>query len=167
MTYLEFRGLDHLCEFVVWSENTDHRSKNYINILKMRLQYHVPEKCNNILKNEAHVRLATSMWYVAGALIGCAITSGAIVLAGLLLAFARNILYSAPVHGAAIWNMSIISLSITLFIYLFSRFIRNSVESFIHYQRQREVIHVLETAWIAFSENAERRLPPFQAPKTV
>lgn len=163
--YLEFRGLEHLCAFVAWSENPEYRSKNYINILKMRLQYHAPEKCRIIVKNEAHVRLATSMWYVAGALIGCAKVSLALVIASVVFAIAKRDVFAMSVHESEIWNMLVVSLFVASFICLFSRYVRMNVESFIHYQRQREIIHVLETAWIAFGESPERLQPPFRPRK--
>jgi hypothetical protein len=65
--YLKQRGLNHLLPFILWDgENRrNYRTKNYINILKIRLRYHFPNKCGAIIRNEAHVRLASSTWYVS------------------------------------------------------------------------------------------------------
>jgi hypothetical protein len=73
--YLKYRGLTHLCDLVPWvpeekplencnTSNTIKRSKHYINVLKIRMAYLIPRKCGNITRNEAHVRLMSSIWYI-------------------------------------------------------------------------------------------------------
>ncbi len=45
---------------------------------------------------------------------------------------------------------------------------RRHIEMFLHYQRQREIVHVLETAWTAFKINPDIKLkmnPPFDLKK--
>jgi hypothetical protein len=78
--YLETRGLGHLACYVKWDWNEKKgsqegqrdlrnlRSKMFINVLKIRLQYSVPEKCGEIVRNEAHVRMMSSVWYACKAL---------------------------------------------------------------------------------------------------
>jgi len=76
--YLRKRGHKHLLPLVRWDpmlpkekgreQHADYRSKTYINLLKIRLHYHHPKKCGAIVRNEGHVRLASSTWYVARAL---------------------------------------------------------------------------------------------------
>jgi hypothetical protein len=65
--YLMGRGLDHLAQWVPWQgkdrSTWKYRSKMFINLLKIRLQFLVPEKCKEIVRTEAHVRMTTSMWY--------------------------------------------------------------------------------------------------------
>jgi hypothetical protein len=90
--YLEKRGLTHLADIIKWRgyEKDTHslRSKAFINILKIRLDFAFPEKCGTIIRNEAHVRLKSSLWYMLLALqwismIGCVISFIAIQLAQL------------------------------------------------------------------------------------
>jgi hypothetical protein len=71
--YLGKRGHCHLCSFVTWSEDAENsiRSKTYINSLKIRLKHEFPQKCSIIVRNEAHVRLASSSWYVAKSFVFC------------------------------------------------------------------------------------------------
>ena len=45
------------------------RSKTFINSLKILLAYHRPHKVREALRLEAHVRLSTSTWYVAKAVL--------------------------------------------------------------------------------------------------
>jgi hypothetical protein len=48
------------------SEDRDKsRSKSFINQLKTRIHFFYPESTFNIIKNEAHIRLASSMWYAS------------------------------------------------------------------------------------------------------
>lgn len=66
--YLRERGLVHLLNLVVWCKDEFKRSKTFVNILKERLHYYMPERCGTIIRNEAHVRLASSTWYACGIL---------------------------------------------------------------------------------------------------
>lgn len=64
--YLIQRGLKYLLPLVVWKgRKRRYRSKVYINLLKINLRYYSPDKCGIIIRNEAHVRLASSTWHVA------------------------------------------------------------------------------------------------------
>jgi hypothetical protein len=66
--YLESRKLHHLAAHVPWhggDVRIDARSKMFINILKIRLQFRNQKRCGEIVRNEAHVRLMSSMWFAA------------------------------------------------------------------------------------------------------
>jgi hypothetical protein len=85
--YLEARNFNHLFPYIKWdsrvilksgekntgeskrdevSEEKDKsRSKSFINQLKTRIHFFYPESTFNIIKNEAHIRLASSMWYAS------------------------------------------------------------------------------------------------------
>ncbi|MBC8434160.1 hypothetical protein [Desulfobacula sp.] len=85
--YLESRGFNHLLEYIKWGpsdvtnsdggfkdpndQNNDkvskegQRSKTVINRAKIRIAFYLPENTINIIRNEAHIRLASSMWYAA------------------------------------------------------------------------------------------------------
>ena len=67
--YLIRRGLSHLAEFVPWcakNKTLDHRTKVVINILKTRIRAtYVYPIIQDIVRNEGHIRLMTSIWHVA------------------------------------------------------------------------------------------------------
>lgn len=158
--YLENRGLDYLKRFVLWEKNIDYRTKNVINILKIRIRFDYPDKCATIIRNEAHVRLASSTWYVGRVLMLGAVSALLVIITAVSIyawrteylweAWSRNPDYFAQVGV------------VTIFILLLGvggLLARKHIESFMHYQRQREVVHVLETAWTAFSSEDERFIP--------
>jgi len=64
--YLAARGLVHLIPFIPWcperNETKGFRTKMFINILKIRVQSFAPALSRDIVRNEAHVRLAISVW---------------------------------------------------------------------------------------------------------
>jgi hypothetical protein len=70
--YLTERGLKHIADYVPWRGNEEGshglRTKMFINLLKIRLHYMVPLKCGEIVRNEAHIRMMSSVWYAASAL---------------------------------------------------------------------------------------------------
>lgn len=67
--YLSTRGLTHLVNYVPWcpkKKSTEaYRTKMFINILKIRLTAFGSQFTRDIVRNEAHVRLATSVWYAS------------------------------------------------------------------------------------------------------
>ncbi len=160
--YLQQRGLTHLVPLAVWRKNQFHRSKTYINTLKIRLKHYYPDKCGTIIKNEAHVRLASSAWYVSLLLIVLAVVAIVVVGAALIISWSRGRLGSWSDYALA-HLPGFVAPAIVLGMAAFSRKIING---FLHYQRLREVFFVLETAFTAFRDNTDRLDPPFpQAPE--
>ena len=84
--YLAARGLRHLVRYVPWcpdkTETEGFRTKMFINILKIRLHSMFPDMARDIVQNEAHVRLATSVWYASTSLLWLSV----VVIAILVLA---------------------------------------------------------------------------------
>ena len=62
--YLHDRGMYHLAEMIPWSGNEPEsyplRTKHFINVLKVRLEFLFPYQYLRIQRNEAHVRLMSS-----------------------------------------------------------------------------------------------------------
>jgi hypothetical protein len=152
--YLTHRGLEHLAQFVPWRQDTPatakktiHRTKNFINILKIRLAFHFPEKCGAIARNEAHIRLMSSTWYMARAL-GYA-SLGALFVAATSLGLAWLEMSGGYEIRPIVHVLPVILPLIGLFL---ARYSTISVERFLHYQRVREIIFVLETAYTAFRD---------------
>ena len=148
--YLTERGLSHLTKFIRWrgEEPTTYskRTKHFINALKVRLEFVFPYQYTRLQRNEAHVRLMSSVWYVMKAL---APMSGiGLILAIFLIAFTQLQLRTAwPIENiyilAAPFLTGLIALIVT-----------REVEFFLHYQRIREIIFILEAAYFA-----EKRFP--------
>ncbi|MCB1236212.1 MAG: hypothetical protein KDM91_14170 [Verrucomicrobiae bacterium] len=145
--YLTRRGLSHLAVWVPWRGGDDrtwgYRTKVFINQIKIRLQYLMPHRCREIVRNEAHVRLATSLWYatrwvmqacgIAWSLIGITL---AIAVYGMGLTLKLDpFLLMAAVGQILIFGLA--------------WFIKSRIEDFIHYLRVREIVYVLETAHFA------------------
>jgi hypothetical protein len=69
--YLRERNFEGLPGLIPWKskfeneEGDKSRSKTFINQLKTRIQFFYPENTLSIIRNEAHIRLASSMWYAA------------------------------------------------------------------------------------------------------
>lgn len=147
--YLEQRGLRHLMWFVLWKDPAkgSFRSKNYINVLKIRLGYYQPGHCISIARNEAHVRLISSTWHLCRGLI----LVGMVGIAFVLIRFA--------VLKGAIWDRTQDSLALLaspLLVMAAAGYIRWKTEKPLHYMRLREIIFVLETAYTAFRDEPQR-----------
>jgi hypothetical protein len=137
--YLSGRGLDHLARHVPWSgdgKSIDKRSKLFINVLKIRLQYWNSRKCGEIVRNEAHVRMMSSVWYAAWLL---QLVYGALIAALLIYNYYQD---RWKIDDKAPWAIFVV-LGVLL---VAATAIRVAVVTFLHYQRVREIVYVLETA---------------------
>lgn len=162
--YLKKRGHDHLLPYVEnWTASTvdlddedvseatsnrDKRSKTHINRLKVLFEYRFPHKFGRIVRNEAHVRLATSTWYVCKALNTAAWLSIVIALLPWLIVNGRS--PDATFWELLDWSVPVLWPSLILG---FSYFAIISTEKFIHYQRLREAFFVLQFAAAAFDDD--------------
>jgi len=149
--YLVRRGLEHLAYYVPWqgSDGNTHfrRTKMFINILKIRLYLTMPDKCRDIIRNEAQVRLATSVWYASTWLKIASLV--AILLVGLSWAI---VCIAATDVGHACRlapKDTLMVLFVNVLVFLVTVVMKNEIEKFIHYMRVREVLYVLETAHFA------------------
>ncbi|MEM7573996.1 MAG: hypothetical protein AAF433_13900 [Bacteroidota bacterium] len=180
--YLKVRGWQELSDRIIWDlyeneaephkekkgELTSPRSKTFINALKIRLTYYKPEKISTLIKNEAHVRLSSSMWYVSRSLQNYS----SVIVFGLLLWF---LLISMLPLGSETLAMSaaykltvVVQIMIVGSVYLVFRRIKDNVEKFLHYQRVREIFYVLETASAAskdLDEGMEKMFGGLMEPK--
>ncbi|MDP2993124.1 MAG: hypothetical protein Q8N82_07175 [Deltaproteobacteria bacterium] len=143
--YLHDRGMIHLSNIIPW-KGTDPktykmRTKHFINIIKVRLEFLFPYQYLRIQRNEAHVRLMSSMWYASNSLIYAAII-GAIIgmLAIFISVYVTNSAWPIPYFSSVVAPIFVLVLAIL---------VRRSIESFLHYQRIREVVFILEAAYFA------------------
>lgn len=147
--YLKTRGHHHLVRLVTWEDEVLWRSKTFVNRLKIWLEYHRPAKYRRIVRNEAHVRLASSMWYVALALGGIALISAVVTTTGLGVALQRG--WFASSSSAVSWY--VVPILPILIVATWAQGTRVIIERFMHYQRLREVFYVLEIAHAAAEES--------------
>jgi hypothetical protein len=143
--YLLDRGMYHLAKMIPWSGNDPEtyrfRTKHFINVLKVRLEFLFPYQYLRVQRNEAHVRLMSSMWYAGKTLIWVAVAGSVFGL----LAVGVGIF-----NGAPAWPIPAMPNVIApLVVLVFSLFLKRYIESFLHYQRIREIVFLLETAYFA------------------
>ena len=140
--YLEARGWKYLAQLVPYDGRP---TKTFANKLKIRLLMEIPEKCGLIIKNEAHIRLMSSMWYAGGALKIVALIALILDVVTCLVFLHKN------------WTVFGITLSVPFLwcflIFLLGFWTRDMVENFLHYQRIREIFFLLETAYYASKKN--------------
>ena len=143
--YLHDRGLYHLADMIPWSGNKPEsyrlRTKHFINVLKVRLEFLFPYQYLRIQRNEAHVRLMSSMWYAGKTLIWVA-SVGSVF--GLLAV--GGTMYTSQSTWPPHYISGIIS---PLGVLVLSLLLKRYIESFLHYQRIREIVFILETAYFA------------------
>jgi hypothetical protein len=152
--YLEKRGFKYLIPFVVWSEGYDKdiRSKCWINLYKTRLMYYHPDKCGTIIRNEAHVRLASSTWYVSKFLFWFGLI-GFLISIGAVFASVDLTRHFDSIRASAFWYA--IPLIAPAMVSLFAYYFQWSILNFLHYQRLREILAVLDTYYVAYRQNSE------------
>lgn len=153
--YLSGRGLEHLAKWVPWrgsdSNTWKFRTKMFINLLKIRINFLAHEKNREIVRNEAHVRMATSMWYATGwlrliSLSGISLILAAFLITALVKANSPFQAITLSTLAASSDHVLFTALAVDLLAGLLAYYIRRQVENFIHYLRVREIVYVLETA---------------------
>jgi len=158
--YLIGRGLDHLVEWVPW-EGSDpktykYRTRMFIDNLKIRLRYLVPGRCKDITKNEAHSRMATSIWYACSLLLYFSFFS----LCVSMFAYVRLYFLDNGYHQECVSLYVIINIIMCTS----SMFMRRFVVTPIHNMRRFEVINVLEVANCAEMDGYKLRYPKSGTP---
>lgn len=152
--YLEHRGHHHLVPLVKWKDNTL-RSKTHINAMKLRLRFHWPEAFRVIIRNEAHVRLATSAWYMARAVIWISSGCFVIIVTSWILAIllgGNSVDEKTELIELVRANLKwlLVPLLFPILTVFLAYFVKIFTEKFMYYQRLREVFFVLELAYVAF-----------------
>jgi hypothetical protein len=135
--YLSERGFPHLAQLVPWrgaqGKDLPGRSKHFINMLKCNIQHHGSGLSQLISKNEAHIRLASSVWYAASyiarfSIVGIAVSA----IAGLL---------SSDMHLA-----KVVCVALPVATLIMAVIVQGAIEKSLHYQRCREIFLVLHVA---------------------
>jgi len=136
---LTARGFSHLAKLV-----PGHRSRVFINVLKIRLQLVAPDKCADVVRNEAHVRMMSSVWFAARTLSVFCWLSVLPVLAAVYSLCSED---GLSLRAAALSHDVMTFAGVFLFVIVSTFWLRRHVESCIHYQRFREAYYVLEAAF--------------------
>jgi hypothetical protein len=150
--YLDRRGLHHMSWFVRWDGvgRENHRSKFYINLLKVRLSIYAPDSYGLIARNEAHVRLMSSTWYMGRTLMKLAkrVTLAYFVV---LLALSWCGMVSLwPAEHVLEHLRPLIPAAVAVGATFLTR---RSIEAALHYQRLREILYVVETANVVYEDH--------------
>lgn len=133
--YLLKREQIDILKYAQWASDTK-RTKNCINQYKIELQLKEPKAYSIIIKNESHIRMASSSWHVARAIRNLSW----VTIALLLIYTSEYFILTFPVSTLAI-----------------SYFILSYVPQFIHYQRLREIYYTLLT-YKLWKETTNRQL---------
>lgn len=150
--YLLKRKEYDLIQYVDWSP-AGARSKNKINRMKIDVQLDYPDAYAIINKNESHIRMASSTWYVSRFIRVLAFWSFIVVCILILGLYnvefefipIKEITLSKVYHCIdyhKIAKISAIALPPFLLAYLMHR-VRYQIAKFIHYQRLREIFFAL------------------------
>jgi hypothetical protein len=144
--YLSARELHYLAERVPWrgsDPDINARSKMFINVLKVRLQYSNQRHCGDIIRNEAHIRMMSSVWYAAQQLQKVSLS--------LFI-----LLFTVSLFKHAVRTTEFMALSVLLgALFLAALWLRRIIITFLHYQRVREIVYVMETAYTAWMDGNE------------
>lgn len=133
---LTYRGFHRLADEIQWDGTTrtklSERTKHLINMHKLCLEFCNIPAMRLISRNEAHIRLASSVWYGAQYIRALAFC-GAILW---LIAF----LLSKQYGGFVVVPLA------TMFAALA---VQSAIENALHYQRCREIYYVIQMAVLA------------------
>jgi hypothetical protein len=142
--YLLDRGIHYLAARVPWdgTSNFQRRAKHFANALKIRVYLECPEHFGILARNEGHVRLSSTMWYVCRAVLLASVV-GAISIAAAIGAHAAGWVLNTVTAPLLLLPVSTL---------LASWRGKVAIEKALHYQREREVLFILETAhWLCIS----------------
>ena len=145
--YLSKRGLGELYDHAKWCKTEGERTKNRINFLKVEIQMMAKSHYNIIVKNEAHIRMASSSYSVANQLcyrILPIFTVILLVLAPLCLINFNDASPFWPIDSRSRSLIVVGVLGLPIGIWWLNLGILRSVAKFIHYQRLREILFVLK-----------------------
>ena len=135
-TYLLKRGELNLVKHAVWCKDKNSRTKNAINTFKLKIQLKSKEAYNILVKNEAHIRMASSSYRVANMARKIALVAIPVSFV-LLFPFGKEFSLELIKYAIVIFSMPVS-------IFILNIFIKNSVVEFLHYQRLREIFFVIQ-----------------------
>ena len=146
--YLKHRKKDNLAKYVTWpddEEKYDAKSKLAINDFKaLIMQFGSDKQQSGLARNEAHIRLLTSIWYGMLYLKRVLLLITFVWVAGVLLQ--KNIPSRMSFIIFHDFSYSLIVGLLTMITAV--SWIKSGIESSLHYVRTREVVLILESVFI-------------------
>lgn len=141
--YLMKRNELELIRYVDWSQ-AGARTKNKVNRMKIDVQLDYPDAYAIINKNESHIRMASSSWYVARFVKIMAIICAAALFIFTIMGHSDNDkiehISSFVYIPEKIIVLAILPPSLLAFLLYF---LQHQIIKFIHYQRLREIYFTL------------------------
>ncbi|HEV7892560.1 MAG TPA: hypothetical protein VGP08_18245 [Pyrinomonadaceae bacterium] len=142
--YLTSRGLAELAELVKWGHpsseseaNTFKRSKTMVNLMKLEVGLRSSELSSVIESNEAHVRLLFGTWQAIT-------TSQRFVMGGILISSLEFLASFVPArYPSPFYPLYILSILTGCIIFAGITWAKNRIENLFHYQRVRELTHIV------------------------
>jgi hypothetical protein len=148
--YLEKRGLTDLLDYIVWHGRPDQKSKAYINQLKIEVELKDPAVYQNLVRNEAHIRLSNTIWHSTILLRYCSLFGIALVaLSSIILLAASGDRSPVDILGYCLG-----SIAFPAFILMIGEYFRVNIEKYFHFQRLREFFCILRTHYMLFKAQA-------------
>ena len=151
--YLKARGHSSLARLITWSSEQQGRSKTFINRIKITLKTFYPIQSRSLIRNEAHIRLASSAWYASRTLFRLCIAGILISLLSLGAAWYRGFISGESEY----LSWLIISAKWPVAMGLIAIYCKRAIVRFIHYQRLREIVFVLQMYHIGLHLNEKMR----------
>jgi hypothetical protein len=152
-TYLIKRKEIHLLEYTEWCQDYRSRSKNALNKLKLKIQLIAKRDYNILVKNEAHIRMSSSSWYVSKSNMMISFLSTISIFSVTCLFHTKFF----PDCNFSISINSVLAILLPVFAFLLNLLIYHSAIKFIHYQRLREIFFVLQVYDEYFGKNCINR----------
>lgn len=155
--YLQFR-LPHLANLVPWESSHVskeklkegfNRTKTFMNVLKDNIRFYLPDKYYTIARNEAHIRLSSSVWFAMKYLMAISL------LSTIATALIWLVLEKKDISGEKIYFYRMY-MSFTIMVFISSIIIKRQIQKFLFYQRIREIVFILNTAY-----QAAKNIPEF------
>jgi hypothetical protein len=146
--YLLFRGLKDYANLVAWGPCENIRSKTHINRMKIEVMTESPELSAVIESNEAHVRLMFGTWMAIK-------TTRNYVRAGTILSFFGLIVTKIESNNQ-MFPISMpfgLSLLLCIIILMAMQWAKVSIEHLFHYQRVRELYHIVASLYFIRKES--------------
>jgi hypothetical protein len=132
--YLKIRGLNDLAGLVNWDGETDaskkKRTRNFIDLVKLRVRFFGGDRVMHIVRNEAHVRLLSSTWWAARIDTWISIF---VIIVYTVTTFVTHHKF----QFGAIYS--------TVAIFVIAGLIRLGITNYLHDLRMRELIQILGT----------------------
>ena len=140
------RGLSYLSQRIPWDyDHQSMRSKHFANALKIRIKLEDPSAYDIIAKNESDVRTASSLWFALRLVL-------ILTLIGMFVSFWPIVIYLLPLTispGAVKFVPNIYLIFGQFIIIIGSMAALHAIMANFHYQRQREISFIMETAhWL-------------------